>query len=70
MSQIANASILAGMIALALVFSNITLGAEPIRDFIHTAFDTGLPVLMTMLASLVLAGTVARHPFMRRVPSL
>ena len=70
MSQIANVSAVAGLIALALVLSDITLGAEPIQTFLHTAFDTGLPVLMTVLASLMLACMVARHPFLRRVPSL
>ena len=48
-------AIFVGLIALALVFSDITLGAEPIQTFLHTAFDTGLPVLMTFLASLMLA---------------
>lgn len=68
MSQIANVSIMAGLIALAIVLSNITLGAEPVQQFLHTAFDNGLPVLMTTLASLMLACTVAHHPFLRRVP--
>ncbi len=70
MSQIANVTVIASLIALALVFSNVTLGAEPIQTFLHTSFDTGLPVLMTVLASLMLAAMVARHPFLRRLPSL
>ena len=68
MSQIANVSIMACVIVLALVLSNTTLGAEPVQQFLHTAFDTRWPVLMTALASLMLAGMVIRHPFLRRVP--
>lgn len=70
MTKILIATATTVLIALALCASLIAIETGPVSDFARAAFDTGLPAVMTLLASLVLMGLIARHPVLRRMPSL
>ena len=56
------------LIIFGLVEMMIVVGKEPVHTALLNSFDLGFPVLETMVALILLAYLISRHPSFRRVP--
>ncbi|MEL6997023.1 MAG: hypothetical protein ACFB03_12605 [Paracoccaceae bacterium] len=69
MTRIVTSTAVMAAIILGLFGSVHLMASDPVQTFIGHAFDTGLPLIMTALAALMLMGTLNRHRVRRRLPA-
>ncbi|MEM9062216.1 MAG: hypothetical protein AAGD13_17295 [Pseudomonadota bacterium] len=70
MNKIITTTAVMAAIILGLFGSVQVVAADPVQQFFGHAFDTGLPLVMTGLAALMLLGTLNQRLTRRRIPNV
>ena len=68
MTRILIACAFFALVIFGLVEMMIVVGKEPVHTALLNSFDLGFPVLETVVALILLAYLILRHPVFRRVP--